>query len=322
MNLTNYNLTSSKSKFNFNFLKAKLIAFTMLFIFAFNSNAQKYELGYNLQKNEVYNQNLKCNISIKQEVGGQKMDINMSVNSASSFKIIDIKADVYKAKVTYDKISMDMNMGMGGDAMNKVKEMMDKMMNSIKGKSFEMEMTKKGKVNSVKGMDSLFMGMFDSIPNMPEEAKAQMRTQVEESMGEKSFIANMEQMTAFFPANAVAVGEKWTNTNTVNSSTLSLTMNGEFTLKEVKADYYIITGSGNVTTPDNAQTKKTNGMEMKMNMGGLITYTLKIDRKTGWLINVEILQNLKGNTEILPSESIPDGMKIPMEMINNMVITN
>lgn len=318
MNLTNY-----KFRLNLTFFNAKFITLLVLFFSISLSYAQKYDLVYNLQKNEIYKQNLKSNISMKQEVAGQKMTININVSSNSSFKIIDIKDDLYKAKVTYDNISMDMNMGMlPEDAMAKVKEMMSKIMNSMKGKSFEMHMTKKGKINSIKGMDSLFMGMFDSIPDITEESKAQMRTQIEESMGEKSFIANMEQMTAFFPSKPVSVGEKWVNSNSINSAQLSLKIDGEFILKEVKPDYYLITGNGFVITPENAATKKTNGMEIKMDLKGNMTFNLKIDRKTGWLVNAEIIQDLKGNTEILPSESIPDGMKIPMEMINNMLITN
>jgi hypothetical protein len=56
-------------------------------------------------------------------------------------------------------------------------------------------------------------------------------------------------------------------------------------------------------------------------MSGKMTSEIKINRKSGWVIESKINQTIKGTTQIKDNPKMPGGMTIPMTMINEMTIT-
>ena len=49
---------------------------------------------------------------------------------------------------------------------------------------------------------------------------------------------------------------------------------------------------------------------------------IKVDKNTGWIIEAIINQSITGDAYIKENPQLPNGMKIPMTMINEMVITD
>ncbi len=298
-----------------------LIILALFFTF-FNAHAQTYNLVFDLKLNETYYQNMKSEVLVSQKANGQSIDIKIKMNSKTSFKIIDIKKDIFYSKVTYEDINMNMDMGSLGGSNETVNQMMNSMMNSIKGKHFYMEMNNKGKVIKITGVDSIFSGLFDSVPNLSETEINQLKTQIMDTYGEQNFKSAFEQTMAFFPKKPIGVGEKWNVEMETKTSNFNLNINGDFILKEVSTDYYIITGVGKTSTPKKNETTKANGMEMKLKLDGTMTFNIKVDKKTGWVISYDSEMNINGINEILPNSSFQNGLKIPINMTGTINMTN
>ncbi len=72
----------------------------------------------------------------------------------------------------------------------------------------------------------------------------------------------------------------------------------------------------------NEKLMESTGMKMKLKLNGNMTIEIKIDKRTGWPIEVVISQTLSGSTEVEPNALLPQGMAMPMEMKGNTKITN
>lgn len=49
---------------------------------------------------------------------------------------------------------------------------------------------------------------------------------------------------------------------------------------------------------------------------------IKVDRNTGWILEAQMNQKIKGDAYIKGNSKIPNGMKVPMTMTNYIIITN
>jgi hypothetical protein len=102
----------------------------------------------------------------------------------------------------------------GGDQLT---AMMSKLLGALTKSPFQVEMTSKGKIQSIKNIDVLFEKMFDEFPTLSPEQKAQLKGQIAQSYGGDAFKSNFEMSMAIYPDQPVAVGEKWTVNSSVKS---------------------------------------------------------------------------------------------------------
>ena len=60
-------------------------------------------------------------------------------------------------------------------------------------------------------------------------------------------------------------------------------------------------------------------MPVQYDLTGEMQSEIKVDKVTGWIIEANIRQDVKGDVYIKENSKIPGGMKIPMVMKNDMV---
>ena len=299
-----------------------LTLFITIFTFGFS---QTEKLEFNLTKGQVYNQNMNCNMTISQKVKDQNIDIDMSIKGNITYKVTDIKNENFNIDVQYNSLSMTMNMPTGPVEFSSSKkgddDMMSNVFKALTKKPFIIIMSKAGKVIEVKNIDKAFDEILDSFSQLNRQQKKQIKDQLAQSFGEKSFKNNLEMSSAIFPGRPVAKGEKW-----VINSKLESGMNADiettYELAEVNETSYVITGVSIIKSISNNEYQmSSNGMEMKYDLKGDMTSRIKIHKNSGWTIESTIEQNIEGITFIKPSEQMPDGMEIPMKMTNEMILS-
>jgi len=299
-----------------------LTLFVTIFTFGF---AQKEKLEFNLTKGQVYNQNMDCNLSIAQKVKDQSIDIDMKIKGNITYKVTDIKNNNFNIDVQYNSLSMTMNMPNGPVEFSSSKKGEDDIMSNVfkalTKKPFVIIMSKEGKVVEVKNIDKAFDEILDSFSQLSRQQKKQIKDQLAQSFGEKSFKNNLEMSSAIFPANPVEKGEKWIINSKLESG-MSADIETTYELAEVNETSYVITGVSVIKSISNKDYQmSSNGMEMKYDLKGDMTSRIKIHKNSGWTIESTIEQNIEGTTFIKPSEQIPDGMEIPMKMTNEMKLS-
>ncbi len=287
--------------------------------------AQKADLKLNLEVGKVYKQTTVSKANIVQEFGGQEMEILMTIKGEMSYLVKSIAGNNYDMDVEYDRLSIMMKMPQGEMDFNSDKQDEDDIFSTILKemlhKPFHVTMTKKGKVLAVKNIDALFESVFSKFSEIPEAQLAQIKEQLEKSYGESGFRGNIEMVTSIFPDKPVAIGDQWTIETKLESG-MTANVTTVYKYVEKNSNYVLIKGDSKVKTVDSDEYMESNGMEMKLDLVGTMVSEVKIDPKTGWIIEAKINQELNGDTVVKPNAQIPDGMTIPMAMKTESLITN
>jgi len=287
--------------------------------------AQKAELILKLDAGKEYKQNTSSKATVSQEINGQTMVITMIIKGVVSYLVKTVNESDYDMDVRYQSLSMSMQMPQGNMEFNSDKkdesDVFSLILGQIIDKPFGVKMTKKGKILEVKNIESIWGSMLNKFPKLSEAQLAQMKAQLMKAYGEEAFRGNIEMVTAIFSDNSVSKGETWT-INTKLEAAMSANMATVYKFLEKTDDYILIVGESTIETADKDAYIETNGMPLRYDLTGTAVSEIKIDATTGWIIEAKTNQELGGDTYIKENDKIPNGMKIPMKMINETLITN
>ena len=296
-------------------MKKILLLLPLLCLVLF-TQAKKVDLALRLETGHVYPLIQVSNATIVQEVMGQKMSINMTISGDMEFAVTGEVNGVYEMDVKYTKLNMEMKMPQGNvtfssetGANDPMSGIFAKMVNQV----FQIEMTEKGKVLSVKKIDELFTNAFAALPDMPEAQKQKVLEQVQKAYGEKAFTGSIESMMAVFPADEVKEGDSWQNEVKLEAG-MSAIQASTYTLKGEEDGAYVLQGEGRITTADNDDSIKSAGIDMKLDLNGTVISDIKLDKKCGWVLAATVTQALAGKAIVKANEQLPNGLDIPMTM--------
>ena len=300
-----------------------LLLIVLVFLSAI-SHAQNLKL--NLQKGETYFQNSNATISIKQDLGGQTMDIGMEVNGKMSFAVMDKTDEYYILETKYTSLAMSTkspygNMDFSSEKGTGTDDVMSSILAEMLTHSFEVKMSPDGSIIEIKNLEEMFASIFDSFEDIPEMQRMQLSEQLQQSYGEDSFKGNIELVTAIFPDKDVKVNDTWSNSVKLRSG-MNMVLNNEYTLTELNDEYALIDVTSTSKTEEQDDFQNINGMPAKYNLNGTMKATIKVDSKTGWILLSDMHQEIKGAIEIADNPQVPGGMSIPMEMVSDTKITN
>ncbi|PTN08673.1 hypothetical protein C8N47_10728 [Mangrovibacterium marinum] len=281
------------------------------------AQAQKTELGLNLEVGHSYTTQSVSVGTISQEMMGQDIQIDLEVVAAMSFKVLEESAAGYKLDVQYTSMVMKMKMPqMEKTFSSETPEAADPlsgMLAKMTDKSFQLVLSKKGEVLGVKDLDVLMNEAIDALGDLPEAQKQQLQKQLGDSYGENAFRGNMGSMLTIFPAKPVAVGESWSSELKLDAG-MAMNLAMTYTYDGEQGDYYLVSGQGSLSTPELGATVESNGMAMSFEMTGSMSSHLKIDKKTGWVMAGTAEQTIDGKATIAGNDQMPEGMEIPMKM--------
>jgi hypothetical protein len=302
----------------------KLLLLALLGLGSTTLFAQKIALGLNLEKGKTYIQDATIKMTVGQKVQGKDMNIDMDIAMVTKSEILDVVADIYKVKVNYQKMSMDMNamgqtMSFGSDKDQDTPEAnsANKIFAALCGKPFTMELTKKGKIVSVKGLDSLVNGLIESMPT--DATKGILSKQLTASFGEKAFVKNFELGTDIFPNEMVAPGDTWEKSGTIVSGGMEMVYKNNLKYTGSTTSGNNIEIKGTMGTKASEEFIEKDGIKMKIDMNGSVNTSLSIDKTTGWTLSSTAIMDINGTNKI-KSPAMGE-MSIPMVIKGTTTIT-
>ncbi len=305
-------------------MKAILTLFFVTLIFSV-CQSQSSELSLKLVNGNVYRQITNSKVTISQEVNGQTMDMVMKINGTMTFHVKAIDENGFHMDTKFEKLSMSMQMPQATMEFDSEKKDENDVFSNILGavidKTFEVTMTKTGKVTEVKNVEALWETAIDQFDQLSDMQREQIKAQIMQAYGAAALKGSIEMVTAIYPDQPVSIGEKWA-INTKLESGMSAIMNTDYELVDLAADYTLIRGNSTIKTADKDAYVEANGMPMKYDLAGSMKSEIKVDKNTGWIMEANINQEINGDAYIKENPQIPDGMKIPMAMTTEMVVTN
>lgn len=304
----------------------KTIFTLILTVFVLTScQTQNSDLSLKLEKGKEYKQITNSKATIIQEVNGQKMNMVMTIKGTMTFLVKDITENGYNMDAKFEELSMSMQMPQGlmefSSEKNDANDIFSTILGAMKDKAFGITMSKTGKITDVKNVEALWSTAINTFDQLPEMQKEQIKAQIMKAYGGEALKGNIEMVTAIYPDSPVNRGDKWT-INTKLESGMSANMTTDYEFAELTSEYALIKGKSTIVTADKEAYIESNGMPMKYDLTGSMDSEIKVDKNTGWIIEATINQKIEGDTYIKENPQLPNGMKIPMTMINDMVITN
>lgn len=304
----------------------KTIFTLILTVFVLTScQTQNSDLSLKLEKGKEYKQITNSKATIIQEVNGQKMNMVMTIKGTMTFLVKDITENGYNMDAKFEELSMSMQMPQGlmefSSEKNDANDIFSTILGAMKDKAFGITMSKTGKITDVKNVEALWSTAINTFDQLPEMQKEQIKAQIMKAYGGEALKGNIEMVTAIYPDSPANRGDKWT-INTKLESGMSANMTTDYEFAELTSEYALIKGKSTIVTADKDAYIESNGMPMKYDLTGSMDSEIKVDKNTGWIIEATINQKIEGDTYIKENPQLPNGMKIPMTMINDMVITN
>ena len=302
------------------------ILIVIILVILTSGKAQKVELKLDLKEGTEYYQISDVTMSVSQDYNGMKMDIETTLTGEMSFFVKNKKGTEYNIDVKHKKLEMSMQLPQGkmefSSENDNPQDIFSLILKEMVNKPFFIRMTDKGKVVEVKNTDTLFNSIYKIMPSTVSDAKKeQIKAQMKKSYGDEAFKGNLEMASAIFPDHPVNIGDKWEIKTELNSTAPSrITTIYEFV--EDNTNYYLIKGNGKINSINKDTYFETNGMQMKYDLTGTMTSTMKIEKKTGWIIEATINQDINGKSHIKSNSQMPEGMDIPISIITKMIMTN
>lgn len=291
----------------------------------FTCQSQSTDLSLKLVKGKEYRQVSTSKANISQEVGGQTMNTVMILNGTMNFLVREITDAGYVMDTKFEKISLTMQMPQGSfefsSEKNDPNDIFSTILREMVGKVFGVTMTKTGKVTEVANIEVLWETIIDQFDQVPSMQKEQIKAQIKNSYGADAMKGNLEMATAIYPEKPVKKGDKWT-TSARLAAGMAASVASEYELAEMTSDYAVIKGNSTIQTADKDAYVESNGMPMKFDLTGSMASEIKVDNNTGWIIEATISQEIKGIAQIKKNPNMPEGMKIPMTIKNEMIISD
>ena len=292
-------------------------------LLAFAPAAKKFEFQFKLEPGKTYRQTTSMISNSTQTVQGQEMK---SKNSVSATTYMELKeegdtANVYS--VWYDGVSMTiesmgMNQNFSSDTTSLAKvDLMSSILAGLVDKKFDATINRRGEVSYVENLEEI----VESAVGTAGGAQAQMiKEQISSSFGDNGFAKNMEMTTNIIPSTPIKEGGTW-NIEQYTATGLPLILTNTYTLKSVSDGIATIGVSGKMKIDPKGAKTNIQGMDATYFMEGDRTGEIMVEMSTGWMQSGSFTDNIVGSISIASSAQMPDGMTIPMEMVNKTTIS-
>lgn len=308
-------------------MKKSFIAFVLLWYWIASQtpvHGQKVDLSLNLKNGHRYVQEMTATSTIRQQIQGQDLDFGLEISGTIAFSVKETHPDGYLMDVQYDRLFMSMKIPMAGELRfdsedTDPENVFSNVVKNMVGKPFVIKMSKSGKVLEVKNIEGLFDAAFKDFPEISDQQRDQILSQLNQAYGADAFKGSLEMLTSIFPEKPVAVGDKW-DIQTKLRSGIDAAVNTEFTLEQHTKDYNLITGKAVFKTEPNGPSVKSGSQNLNMELEGTMVSSIKVDPRSGWVISADISQNYQGNAKFESSDQMPEGLLIPMNFTTKMEV--
>jgi hypothetical protein len=303
----------------------KLISLSIALALALTAMPQTVVLKLNLENGKEYKQVTTSKSTMELEVEGQKMKNVVTNVSAVLYLVKKVNPEDFDLEQRFLSARICSESPMGtmdcSSDKNDDKDQFSMVLKALINKPFEVKMDTLGEVLEVKGIEAVWDSAIDQMGTLPTMTKTQMKSMIMQALGPEALKNNSNLITDIFPDKPVSRGDKWTRTWSLQSL-VKLQVITECELVDLTADYALIRGNSTLQTPANAAASEMMGIAVKYNIKGTMVSEIRIDLKSGWIIDGRIKQEFAGEASVGANPDMPDGMSLPVKGTNEITITD
>lgn len=301
------------------FKKFLVVVLSIAVILSLNACSSRHEFFINVKAGDEYKFLTETSIYANYDIYGQITSTTQ--NTSKEFKILVDSLDSNgnsSLKYVYDYVKLESETDGTKevyDSSNPIEDIYSKVYANLIGKSFNVNMTKYGKITELLGADEVIDDVVASLlpDDTDEEYLARVKNTLYSSFGNATMRPIIQLPTNIFPEKKKKVGDSWTIESTI-ISVAEIDMKTTYTLDKIENNIAYISVQSEFTS-DKTKTHDYQGMDMKADLTGNTTGSIKIDITNGLLSEGEINQKIKGKMIVnIPSfmGSQEETMDIPM----------
>ena len=295
-----------------------------------SAGQEKVDLKLRLKVGESHEMKMTQTQNITQTTSGQEQKIKQVQEMVMGMDCISVDSNgVMDVQMTYKsmKIVMDGPMGhMEFDSANPKpidpnrpdQKMMAAMISAMAGCKFQMKVTPTGEASDVRGIEDMLAKVKKEMPSGP--GMEGMDKFFDKMFDEKQLEELTGNMMAVFPAEPVAVGDTWYDTQSINFI-MPIDVDTTYMFKSRKDGIAYIDAAAKMDMGDSSETIEIDpNNKMAMQISGTINSTNEVDEKTGLTRKSSITMNFSGVIRMEANEQTPQGMTIPMTIKGDAVV--
>ena len=283
---------------------------------AFTYPAKEIKLEYSFKVGDQYEFVQNATTKSKQNIPGMgEMAVDATVGATMLFKVIEVTSTGAKIEANYTKmkaVTTSPMMNMTLDTEGSPDNMQNKLLKVMMDKKFTFNVSKRGVVEKVEGIENIYSGF--STLGLDEATLAQVKQSMQQTVSDKTIKTNLENGFILYPEKKVKENDTWKNTGDMVLNFVGKIENS-YLFKKLEGDEATIESDGSITTVDKDKiTAMPGGIKTKADLAGRQVVSGKVNVKTGWPSEVKTLAEIKGQMKYLAGGMIPEDMDVPMEM--------
>lgn len=254
-----------------------------------SDGAYKFEL--NLKKGQKYPFKIASSAVITQFDGSQSQTMTQKATTTLEYEVKEVKDTVFVLDVMYKKFAESMSdgnesIGFDTDAEKPTNELVEDRWNfnkAIIGKSFEMEVSKSGKVQNISNLWKLREQVKESLKEgMSSEEVQGLERFLAMALSDEAMQLQFEESLSHYPKKRVKPGETWSRSESEGNA--STTVN--YTFEGIKDNVATIKVNG--TSNGSGSHTEQNGLKVFQSLEGKVNGDFKIDVNSGWISTAEM----------------------------------
>lgn len=277
-----------------------------------SGSGDKVQLEVALTQGLVYKQVTKTDQVSEQKIMGMSTKTAQVTEMFLKNEVLGIDGGLADVRCTYERIKMESDNSMtgkqtfdsdkaAGDVPAAFKGYM-----ALVGKSIGFKIDKRGTVQEVYGVDSLFDSVMRTVAGEGGGVEMEaVKTAMKATFGDEAMKSMMQSASIQYPDVLIAEGDTW-GKKISSMGAMPLAMDVTYKVDHIDADKIVLSFEGNIMT-DKEKALDLGIMEMSMDMKGDYSGTSEIDRKTGLILKSTTKQDMNGSMGAM-------GMNIPMSI--------
>jgi len=208
---------------------------------------------------------------VNQETDSLKYDVNASYG-----------------RIDFSMATMLLNLDMSSASGN-LDDPMNRVLNSLTGKVFNMDLEKNGSGISIGNLDSIItVSVANSVLN--EEEKLELRSNMVESFGSKALKDEFSQNSAYYNEFPVSEGDSWVRSITISTYGIPMNLITVVIIKDITRNTIKFQAEGTLAARNNEA-----GPEgILYDLSGTQVSEVSMDRKTGLILESHTSQYIHG----------------------------
>ncbi len=288
----------------------KLFSVALIFTFLSGLSSAQIQLDYSLKTGTTYTTKVLLDQSISQTIMGQSQNSDSDQGYGIKMTVIDIEDGNYSIKMVYNSIMINQPMvGLSYDSETATTEPTGpaKAIASVLDKELNFTLGKDGVISNITGFEALLDSMVANMGITDENQASAFKAQMSAQYNSQTIEDQLNRTLIVFPNKELNKGDTWSEDQSITTP-FALNIQTTYELAGYDNDTATLNITSDIFTEGGEMSM--NGATMTPDLTGVQSGTIKIDRKTGLILESNMEQLISGLLNI----TSPQEMEIPMEI--------